>query len=106
MTTDTEASDTLTEDDLDRLVARYTAAPVPTCTLCGGVLTIGSIGGGRPTVYACSDRPREDVDMGDWYDHYTQSRWTQYNSGDTYVLALIAEVRAQRALAAPTEATR
>jgi len=67
---------------------RYTADPVPSCPVCGGELSIQSAGGGQATVYGCSAMP---FDM----DHYQRSRYTQYRSGDSDVLALLAAMQAK-----------
>ena len=75
------------EDILDRLRARYTETPVPPCNVCGGELTVQSLGGGAATVYAHS--APEGVALRDWFDHYERSRWTQTRSGDSEVIALL-----------------
>ena len=88
----------ITEADLKALRERYTTEEPPPCRVCGGVLSIQSMGGGQATEWACSDRPRQAVNNDEWYDHYGRSRWTQYRSGDRRVLDLIAEfVRSQDA---------
>jgi hypothetical protein len=58
-----------------------------------------SMGGGQATVYGCSNKP-EGVPIGEWLDtHYNPSRWTQFRSGDSDVLRLVASYRSVRALA-------
>jgi len=89
----------LTDDELDQVAARYTADPVPPCPVCGGRLSTQSAGGGKATVYGCSNKP-EGVPYGEWLEtHYNPSRWTQYRSGDHDVLHLVASYRSVRALA-------
>ena len=69
---------------VERLRKRYTAEPVPPCSVCGLPMSIQSAGGGNATVYGCeAHRPF------DW-KHYEQSRWTQYRPGDEDVLAAAA----------------
>lgn len=75
------------EDILDRLRQRYTADEVPSCRVCGGELSVQSMGGGRATEYAHS--APDGVRMGDWMEHYRESKWTQYRAGDDEVLALL-----------------
>jgi hypothetical protein len=83
---------------------RYTAEPVPACPVCGGELGIASIGGGEPTVWACSPQEEDPENPGFLRlkkgrkgvdDHYTRSRWKQYRGGDSEVLDLIAHFEAQ-----------
>lgn len=91
--------DQLSDAELATLLRdRYTADLVPPCAVCGRELSIASAGGGRATVFACSEweddpaapgrlRRKEGRGMAD--DHYDRSRWTQYNSGDSLVLELV-----------------
>ena len=94
---------------LSELRRSYTRDPVPPCRICGGPLSVQSIGGGQPTVWACSgkeddpDRPNYiQTKAGRWekaepgspseYErggHFHDSHWTAYRSGDSRVLALI-----------------
>lgn len=81
----------VSDEDLAALERRYTAEAVPPCRVCGKPLAAQSVGGGKPTVYACSE-------PGTWNGvgakHYQDSRWTQYRKGDTDVLRLIDAYRA------------
>lgn len=43
-----------TADLLDVLTERYKPTEVPPCRVCGAELSIGRMGGGEPTVWACS----------------------------------------------------
>lgn len=80
------------EDLLERLRQRYSAEPVPPCQVCGGELSIQSMGGGQATKYGCP-RP-EGVTYRDWAEHYDRSVWTQYRAGDSEVIALVDAVEA------------
>lgn len=83
----------MTEEELAALEQRYTAEPVPPCRVCGGELSVQSMGGGKATVYGCSNKP-DDVKYTEWIDgHYRQSTWVQYRDGDADVLALVAAYR-------------
>jgi hypothetical protein len=98
----------LTTEELGELKERYTAEEVPPCRVCGGQLTVQSMGGGQATEYACGSQTRGfEVPLADqddpqkvrayneqWYDHYGRSKWTQYRSGDRRVLALIDDYEA------------
>lgn len=80
----------------------YQATAVPPCRVCGGVLSIQSMGGGQPTVWACD--PKEWPDDGEPFykpgrsfidDHYERSHWTDYRQGgDSKVMELIRRYRA------------
>lgn len=99
----------LTEDELSQLAERYTPDEIPPCRVCGAPLTIGAMGGGAATKWACSAASvtgpyPEDIATDQQkrtyrraqMDHYSASKWTEYRSGDGWVLALIAEVRKLR----------
>jgi hypothetical protein len=84
----------LTADELiEILTDRYQEPTIPPCRLCGGELSIQSIGGGKATEYACTGR-NED---GTWKegrkivdDHYRDSRYIDYKrGGDDYVMELV-----------------
>lgn len=89
-------------DLLQLLEHRYATEPVPPCRVCGGTLSIASIGGGEATRYAClpveddPDNPgrtrhKEGRSLAD--DHYARSRWTHYQEGDAEVRELVARYR-------------
>lgn len=72
-----------------------------TCRVCGGELTVGRMGGGRPTVYHCSvPRPiearREGRDEDAAWQHFRDSEVEVTRHGDPAVRALVAEVRRRR----------
>ncbi len=105
--TDTRLSDA----DLVTLEKRYTASEVPPCHVCAGPLTVASMGGGCSTIWACSGMVDDPNHPGELIrepgrkiadDHYRISRWTEHRSGDSDVLAVIAEVRAFRATTGAT----
>jgi hypothetical protein len=79
------------------LRARYTAEPVPPCRVCGRPLTPEKMGGGSPTEWACGDFIRESKRTDADYQHYRDSRWTQYQHGDPDVLALLDRTAALKA---------
>ena len=91
-----------------RLVGRYTAEVVPPCRICGGQLSIQAIGGGGPTIYACSGQ-YEDAEQGRKYregrsvadEHYSASQWRMYRHGDQDVLRVIAQLISDRGLKMP-----
>jgi hypothetical protein len=79
---------------LDYLEDRYAVPAVPPCRLCGGELSIQRIGGGSPTVYACTNvtfTTRDRHDEG--WQHYSDSSYTQFRSGDSDVITLINAYR-------------
>lgn len=89
----------LTDAELAALEDRYKDYDVPPCRVCGGKLSIGSLGGGRNTVWSCADREKTPDNrglMGEWYVHYGESKWIAPSEGDSRVLRLVAEVRARR----------
>lgn len=72
---------------IERLRARYSADPIPACSVCGARLSIASAGGGRATEYAC---PRAPLDIKD--DHYERSKFIHYRPGDSDVLSLLDRI--------------
>jgi hypothetical protein len=80
---------------------RYTPTPVPPCCVCGGKLSMQSIGGGRPTGYACVGRD----DDGNWLEgrsvadyHYTLSCWDDHgHGGDGAVMELVRRYGVEKA---------
>lgn len=77
---------------LDYLEAQYTPDIVPQCRVCGADLGIVSMGGGHATVYACNATKMSDPD---WQEHYGNSKWTQYRTGDSLIVAVVSELRKQ-----------
>ncbi|WP_455233474.1 hypothetical protein [Geopseudomonas aromaticivorans] len=72
--------------DLDALEAEFTPVPLPPCSVCGAKLGIVEIGGGRPTIYACTST---EIDR----QHYSASRYRHTGAGDSRVVSLIQRVR-------------
>jgi hypothetical protein len=85
---------------------------IPPCPVCGRRLTIGSCGGGEPTIYACGlweadpDKPgtsrrRTNYESYGctWAEHYGRSRFTDRRHADPDVPALCDDVDALVALA-------
>ena len=89
----------LTDEQIARLRQRYTPPAIPPCRVCGGPLSIGAVGGGQPTVWACSgqeadpDHPgrlRRQLGRGVADEHYSRSRWEDRSQGgDSDVIALL-----------------
>ena len=94
----------LTMTDEQELRAYYGPVEVPPCRLCGAPLTIGSIGGGKATKWACSAADFKTMGK-DWLDHYSKSRWTDYRrGGDERVIAALDALDATRAQVAASQA--
>jgi hypothetical protein len=98
-----------TDDDLCWVLQQHYAQPsIPPCRICGDQLAPQRVGGGEPTVYACSGR-NED---GTWKtgrsfvdEHYRESHFEDRKSGgDDRVMELIA--RYQRLLSKAKESDR
>lgn len=110
--TDSQATNAMTDDEIVKvarlLVGRYTAEDVPPCRICGGPLSIQAIGGGGPTIYACSGQ-YEDAEHGRKYregrsvadEHYNASQWRMYRHGDQDVLRVLAQLLSDRGLNMP-----
>ncbi len=86
------------------LEARYATEPVPPCRVCGGKLSIQCAGGGQATVHACDGKEEDPEQPGRLRykpgrslvdEHYSQSHWTHYQSGDSDVRELITRYRRQ-----------
>lgn len=75
---------------LARLRQRYTADSIPPCRVCGGELSLASMGGGHATVYACP--PPQGVSIIEHTDHYNRSKFVHLREGDPDVLALVDAV--------------
>lgn len=89
-------------DLLALLAARYATEEVPPCRVCGGRLSVASIGGGEATRYACSgqetdpenpERLRYKPGRTIADEHYANSRWTHYREGDAHVRELVQRFR-------------
>lgn len=88
------------------LAARYAPTEIPPCRICGAALSLQSVGGGDPTVWACDGRDesgkmkegRRAVD-----EHYSASRFVDRRmGGDEAVMDLVRRYR-ERAVTDPTE---
>jgi hypothetical protein len=103
--------DDITAKELEWLEERYTPVEIPPCPVCGDELSVGSAGGGMPTVWVCS-RLEEDPDNPDklrnkegrpWpdgfghgseHEHHKLSRFIdRRQGGDALVLKLISSYR-------------
>lgn len=86
--------------DKQALRERYSLQPVPKCHICDAVMTIARASAGA-VVYACSGCTYDDNgahyapgrSLGD--DHYSASRVTIFESGDSDVLELLDELEAK-----------
>ena len=76
----------LTSDTLQLLTDKYKNYDIPPCRVCGSELTVGSMGGGRLTEFACSEAT---IGTDGWLEHYGQSKWTAPNKPDRLVTLLI-----------------
>ncbi|WP_275256089.1 ead/Ea22-like family protein [Citrobacter freundii] len=87
--------------DKQALRERYSLQPVPKCHICDAVMTIARASAGA-VVYACSGCTYDDNgahyapgrSLGD--DHYSASRVTIFESGDSDVLELLDELEASQ----------
>ena len=81
----------------------YAIPTIPPCHICGGKLSIQRLGGGEPTVYACTGTDEHgDMQPGRSFvdRHYSDSHYTDRSrGGDERVLELIA--RYERKAAEP-----
>lgn len=85
------------------LVKRYRESVIPPCRVCGGKLSLQSVGGGRPTVWGCGMyeddpdnpdrcRPKPGRSIAD--EHYSQSEYVDYRQGgDDVVIEAIRRWR-------------
>jgi hypothetical protein len=76
---------TVDDETVARLRKRYTAETVPPCPVCGEPLSIQAAGGGSIT-WGCVKR---DDGKSPLDDHYERSRWQQFRTGDSDVIALL-----------------
>lgn len=101
-----EPSDYSDTELIALLKDRYTAMPVPPCRICGGPLSVARTGGGEATQWACSEMEDDPANPGRLKrkegrgvadDHFARSYWTQYRSGDEFVLEAIARLARAKA---------
>lgn len=88
----------ITNEQIGALRERYTPTPVPPCRVCGSPLTLASMGGGKAPEYSCSSA--SDANGKTDLEHYAQSKYTHYGTGDSQVIALLDALSA--APAAPS----
>jgi hypothetical protein len=80
----------LNDVTLEFIEDRYTSDPIPPCRVCGAELSIQRMGGGEATTWGHS-KPNDGVTtFGEWMDHYSQSKYIERKSGDSFVLKLLA----------------
>lgn len=97
--------------DKQALRERYSLQPVPKCHICDTVMTIARASAGA-VMYACSGCTYDDNgahyapgrSLGD--DHYSASRVTIFESGDSDVLELLDELEAAEKRIAELEARK
>ncbi|WP_394515004.1 hypothetical protein [Pantoea sp. SGAir0215] len=95
-------------DVLKELRSRYAEPKIPSCSICGGELSVQRSGGGSPTIWACSGMIDDPTGERTWIyaegrscadEHYERSRWTDYRrGGDSDVIDLIDAYQALLAL--------
>jgi hypothetical protein len=97
-----EPADLSDADLVEFVLGRHTADPVPPCRLCGGPLLLGSFGSGKAPVWSCDGKEPDPDAPGRlrWKagrrpadNHYSASQWTQYRTGDEWVLELVDRYR-------------
>ncbi|MDJ0030307.1 hypothetical protein [Pantoea ananatis] len=86
-------------DVIKELRSRYAEPKIPSCSICGGELSVQRSGGGSPTIWACSGMIDDPTGERTWIyaegrscadEHYERSRWTDYRrGGDSDVIDLI-----------------
>lgn len=78
------------EQVLKDLVERYAPPSVPPCRVCGALLEISACGGGKPTMYMCSNEGPGKGKPVDW-GHLENSRWEDRRAGgDPRVIDLVS----------------
>lgn len=96
---DIELPDWTDEELLQSLRESYEPTVVPPCHICGRELSIQAIGGGKPTVWACSGRDDNDSYLpgrGFIDEHYSNSRYEdRRQGGDERVMELVARFNAR-----------
>lgn len=83
---------------IERLREYHTPTEIPPCRICGRPLTIQAIGGGKPTVWGCSewDENGERVPGRRCADqHYGDSKFEDHKHSDSDVRALLDLVEVQ-----------
>jgi hypothetical protein len=90
----------LPDAELLRYVELITEAlAVPSCRVCGGLLSVVRIGGGKSTEWACPAASRDSreathMDARRVADaHYRNSHWVQYREEHSYVRELAERFR-------------
>jgi hypothetical protein len=90
--------ESLSDADLAEVLSHaYRSEPIPPCRVCGSKLSVQSAGGGNATVWGCSgwvpSADGTDLERAPGRsvadEHYSRSRWTQYQAGDDRVLELV-----------------
>ncbi len=79
---------------LNELRERYAPSVIPPCRICGGKLSCERVGGGSPTVYACSGHVEDSMAYQSGRScadkHYRDSEFIDYrHGGDSLVIELI-----------------
>jgi hypothetical protein len=99
-----DVSEWTTAELIELLTERYKPTEVPPCRVCGGELSIGCIGGGEPTRWACSGQ-EEDPDRPGYLrwmkgrtpadDHYDKSVFVdRRQGGDELVMEAVRRLSA------------
>lgn len=89
-------------NDQTRILAmlrhQYTPEPIPPCPVCGAELTVGRMGGGDATRYACPNsgliRARTPEERDAARDHYSRSQFVHRHDGDGNALAMLDVIEA------------
>lgn len=77
----------ITHEHIAALRERYTTTPLPPCRVCGAPLEVASMGGGKAPEFACSNAT--DANGKTDFEHYGQSKYTHYGTGDNHVIAVL-----------------
>lgn len=92
------APSTWSADDLTAVLThRYAPTIIPPCHICGAELSMQSVGGGRPTAWACDGREWDADGAWKWKegrtpadDHYNESRFEDTRrGGDEFVMEAV-----------------
>lgn len=96
-----ELQDLSISELIEILRLKHTAEEIPPCRICGGPLSITSIGGTAATKWACSGQEDDPENPGMLRyqpgrhvadGHYSQSRWTQHYDTDSHVIELVSRI--------------